>query len=610
MPVALRWLSNLLPTNPIAVRIVAGGSKRPRHLLLRAGYLAIMIAILLFGLLGGDSSLKQLATKGAGAFSVVSFGQVLLICVLTPIFMAGAIVQEASPRTWDILLTTPLSNLQIVLGNLFGRLFFVLALLLSTLPLFVLTQFFGGVPGASIVTSYSIAASTALIVATTAVTLSVTRSAGKRAVFVFYAAVVMYVFVTYAADGYLRLQAPIGVGTGATYTTIFTALNPFLALESALVSTSYVTYPRGAVPFPPFSPAYVAPASTFCVLCVGLSLAMVVWSTLRLRVIGTRGPRISWWKALLGTGPNAGGTRESRRVGANPIAWRERMLRTQSIGGLFGRWLFLALGACVGIVLCGLHQRGAISSIELRQALVGVVGAEIVVVLLTAVSVSATAVSREREDGTLDILLTTPIQAGPYLAGKLIGITQFLVPMLVVPFVTLGAVAIYVAAGGFGAQQGVLVTESFGIGSVTLPIILPEGAVLVAVDLVAATSLAIMVGLLWSLRTKGSIGSVMAAIGVLGSLGLVLGVCATAFGKGIPFVGAAIAAVSPLNVLLATVDPAAWITPSLSSIPAARTSLFVGTAAAAVVYGTACYFMHRSMKDSFMMTVRRLSGTN
>ena len=133
MPAALVWLSNLLPTNPIAVRIISGGSTRARHLLLRAGYLAIMIAILLLGLLGSDGTMKQLATRGAAAFSLVALGQVALICVLTPIFMAGAIVQEANPRTWDILLTTPLSNLQIVLGNLWGRLFFVLALLLSTL---------------------------------------------------------------------------------------------------------------------------------------------------------------------------------------------------------------------------------------------------------------------------------------------------------------------------------------------------------------------------------------------------------------------------------------------------------------------------------------------
>lgn len=305
----------------------------------------------------------------------------------------------------------------------------------------------------------------------------------------------------------------------------------------------------------------------------------------------------------------ASGTRESRRVGANPIAWRERMLRTQSVGGLFGRWVFLAFGACVGFVLCGLHRQGTINASEMRIALLGVVGAEIVVVLLTAVSLSATAVSREREDGTLDILLTTPIQPGPYLSGKLTGIVQFLIPMLAVPFVTLGAVSIYVLASGFGAAQGVMVTESAGVGSVVLPLVLPEGAVLLLIDLLAATSFTIMVGLQWSLRTKGTIGSVMAAMGVVGAIGLVLGTCAAAFGNNVPYVGAAAAAASPLNMLYAIVDPATSISRSLEDMRGARTSLVVGTLAASVMYGVACYSMHAAMRKNFMMTVRRLAGT-
>ena len=364
------------------------------------------------------------------------------------------------------------------------------------------------------------------------------------------------------------------------------------------------------MPFKPLSVLYTAPAASFCVSCVVLSLAMIVWSTLRLRVIGTRGPRGSWWRAVLGSGPSAGGTRRSRSVGANPIAWREQMLRSQSVGGMFGRWLFLAAGACVGLVLCGLHHQGTISSTDMRIALLGVVGAEVVVVLLTAISLSATAVSREREDGTLDILLTTPIQPGPYLAGKLRGIVQFLIPMLAVPLVTLGAVAIYTMANGFGAAQGVLVRVTAGTAQVMIPMLLPEGAVLVLLDLVAATSFAIMIGLQWSLRTKGTIGSVMAAIGVIGAIGLVLGVCAAALGSSIPYVGAAAAAASPLNMLFASVDPDQWISGSMDDLGAARTSLAIGTIVACVAYGTACFGMHAAMKKSFMMTVRRLAGTN
>ena len=51
-----------------------------------------MIAVLLLNLLGSDTTMRQLAQRGANAFSVVSFGQVALIVLLTPVFMAGAIV--------------------------------------------------------------------------------------------------------------------------------------------------------------------------------------------------------------------------------------------------------------------------------------------------------------------------------------------------------------------------------------------------------------------------------------------------------------------------------------------------------------------------------------
>jgi hypothetical protein len=183
-------------------------------------------------------------------------------------------------------------------------------------------------------------------------------------------------------------------------------------------------------------------------------------------------------------------------------------------------------------------------------------------------------------------------------------------PMLAVPFVTLGVVAIYTMNGGFGAAQGVLVRTTAGTQQMMVPMMLPEGSLLVLLDLVAATSFAIMVGLQWSLRTKGTIGSVMAAVGVLGAIGLVLGVCAAALGNSIPYVGAAAAAVSPLNMLFASVSPNDWISESLDDIGAARTSLAIGTIVACLAYGAACVGMHAAMKKSFMMTVRRLAGTN
>ncbi len=118
--------------------------------------------------------------------------------------MAGAIEQEASPQTWEVLLTTPMSAAQIVLGNLLGRLFFILALLMASLPLFAITQYFGGVPGRAILLSYLVAGCAALVVGSIAIALAVSRVVGKRAVFAFYVSVVSYLAATYAIDAFLR----------------------------------------------------------------------------------------------------------------------------------------------------------------------------------------------------------------------------------------------------------------------------------------------------------------------------------------------------------------------------------------------------------------------
>src|SRR5262245_46122096 len=103
MPVFLRWFLRLGPTNPITVRLVQNGSRRSKHLYIRSAYLAVLIIVLLWSLLvggsGGVLSYRELAAAGAVSFERIAYLQIGLICILAPVFMAGAIAQEASPRT-------------------------------------------------------------------------------------------------------------------------------------------------------------------------------------------------------------------------------------------------------------------------------------------------------------------------------------------------------------------------------------------------------------------------------------------------------------------------------------------------------------------------------
>jgi ABC-type transport system involved in multi-copper enzyme maturation permease subunit len=613
MPAFLNWLLRLLPTNPICLRLIQGGSRRPRHLLIRSGYLAVMIFVLLFALvdtIAGTPSVRDLARAGAQTFTWISYLQVALICLLTPIFMAGAIAQEANPRTWDIVLTTPLGNLQIVLGNLFGRLFFILALLFSTLPLFAVTQYFGGVPGKSIFASYAIAGSSSLLVAAIAITLCVNRTAGRRAVFWFYAAVVTYLFLTYAADfAWLRKPAA-AVGT-AKLTSIMTPLNPFLALEVLLRSNTYQPHDLTGTGAAWITQKWLAqPIASFCWLCFLVSLVLIAYSMLRVRLIGSRTGMVPWHRRLLGLGAKGAVERPARRVGHNPVAWRESVARGKTMSAIVARWGFVALGVGAGIALIGLYHVGVWTPDSLRAAMLTVLAAEVVVIALVAINSSATAVSREREDGTLDLILTTPIQPGPYLAGKLRGIFQFLIPLMLVPALTMLVLALYVLADGFGRAGGVTVTDTLGTGTINLPVVLPEGAIALPLALAPFVAFCVMVGLHWSIKSKGTIGSVVAAVLVVGAVAGIIGVCGIPAGQNMPLVGAVITSFSPVNLLWAIILPASTVPKSLASNPAScRVALVAGALIAAVVYAIVVYAMHTTMKRSFMMTVRRLAGT-
>jgi len=608
MPAILVWLSRLLPTNPICMRLVQGGSRRTRHLLIRGGYLGLLMVLLFFALLGQEGSMKELAQRGAAASTVAAFAQVGLICILTPIFMAGAIAQESSPRTWEILLATPLNALQIVLGSLFGRLFFVFGLLLAALPLFVTTQAFGGVPGMAIIASTWVAAASAMVMGSVAVALSVIGGAGKRSVFAFYAAVLVYLFATWAGDQLMR--APVSVGSDASFTTLFTPLNPFLVLESVLLTNQYQPHEMAGTGSGIFASIWFGrPVAAYGWLCVLTTMGLVAACTLTVRQIGGRAVRIPIWRRIFGR-VDARSERAARRVGTNPVAWRERHLRSGSAMAILGRWAFFTIGLVTGAVLLYLHRAQQLDSLQLRLGLGALLGAETLVVLFTAINLSATAVSREREDGTLDLILTTPIQPGPYLSGKLLGLFEFLLPMILVPPITLAMASIYVLAGGFGVPGGVEVTEMAGTARVQMPMILPEGAISFGAVFLAFTAFCIMVGLQWSIRSKGTIGSTLAAVGVTLAVAGVLGLCGGAAGSSIPVVGAVLVALSPANLLMAVVSPGSAIAGSMEDPTAARWALLVGAGIAVGVFAAVVYGMHTTMKRTFMFTVRRLAGTN
>ncbi|MCC6426823.1 MAG: ABC transporter permease subunit [Phycisphaerales bacterium] len=623
MPIFLRWILSLGIANPITVRLVQNGSRRSKHLYVRAAYLGVLIVVLLWALLlkgggGGSMSYRDLAAAGAFSFTAIAYLQIGLICILAPVFMASAIAQESSPRTWEVLLTTPLTGVQIVLGNLLGRLFFVLALLFASLPLFALTQYFGGVPGPSIMASYLIAACAALLVGSTAISLSVSRLVGKRAVFTFYISVVSYLAITIALDRWV-LSGNGGAGPGGQGVTWFTAINPFLSLHALLNPSTYMRATEGT--HTGIARWFLEkPVTTWCIGSSILSIALMLGSTLTVRTGGLQsiaGERsgVPWYRRMFGLGASGAEHRPPRAVWHNPIAWREAAARNSTLVRILMRWAFIATGAIFGLTLIIIFHVGDLTKTEFRFAMLATVWGMLIVTALVAMNMAATAISREREDGTLDLLLTTPITPGQYLSGKLRGLIAYILPMIAVPCGLLAIGGIYVLADGAGREGGVyeLVSNLGTVGTkpVNLPVVFPEAGLLAPLVIIPFMAFCCMVGLQWSVRSKGTIGSVVATVAVVGIISGVIGLCGWKSGADIGTIGPALAALSPASLVFALLAPADALGSNLTAggePTSARIALAFGALIAAGLYCGAVYGIHTNMVRTFDMTVRRLAG--
>lgn len=73
------------------------------------------------------------------------FIQAAAVLALTPLFVAGGVVEETERRTLEFLLATDLAAREIVLGKLWPRLLLMLTLVLAGWPLLAATQVWGGV---------------------------------------------------------------------------------------------------------------------------------------------------------------------------------------------------------------------------------------------------------------------------------------------------------------------------------------------------------------------------------------------------------------------------------------------------------------------------------
>ena len=133
------------------------------HLLVVAGFAWMIESIAERSMSGGfSSSVSASADIGRALFSGLIMLLTLIVLVLAPASTAGAISLEREKQTLDLLTTTPISSLAIILGKLLSALSWVFLLLLASIPVTALVFTFGGVAPEDLVRSYIILFATAI----------------------------------------------------------------------------------------------------------------------------------------------------------------------------------------------------------------------------------------------------------------------------------------------------------------------------------------------------------------------------------------------------------------------------------------------------------------
>ncbi len=601
MPRILHWFLRFSILNPICIRLIGSASRRNRDLLIRSFYLGVLAAVLIFGLLAitatGRLSLRELAAGSANVFIILAILQFILICVLTPLFMVSAISKEAEPRTWDVLLTTPMSPTQIVLGNLFGRLFFIVALSVAALPLMVVTQFFGGVPLETILLTQLVAICLAILIASLAIAVSVTRTAGRKAAVGFFVITIVVLATTFGVDQFIRVQ--VSVGLLNHYTTILTPFNPFLVLETILSPSNYIVPTTSTSP-QPLAWMEMNPVQGWCWFTLLTSAILVVWSSMKVRTLGVRQTGQSKFSFLLT--PTAS---HHKAVSGNPIAWRERVTRHRHLGSLFVRWGFLSIALLTCIIMTTLFLTGIVQPAAFRDSMTIIVITEMLIVLFAAITLSASAISKEREDGTLDLLLTTAMTPKMYLHGKVKGLVIHLLPMVLAPCITMVAIgSVVLAAPNIAIVPDALPNDY----ETVIPLALYGGALTMPFLFLPFVAFCIAIGLMWSLRSKGSIGAIVTTLTLVSIIIFGLGLCVIPL-RTTEYARAFFSSLSPISQLFAVMHGATTL-PKLLAEGIATSNAWI--AACSVLSGflwtLICWGLLKSMTTSFVMTVRRLAG--
>lgn len=471
------------------------------------------MALVWYGASGGRASVSgevtivQQVQLSQGFYVSTTIILLGLVGLAAPAATAGAICQDKARGNLTLLFASDLSNAEIVLGKLAARLVPVIGMILCAAPVLAIATLFGGIDPLGVFGAVLVVLACAVFGCSLALTLSIW---GRKTPEVLRATYVLGILYLLAGHIYTVLELVLPPALRAPWLPAF---GDFLRYNPVFLVLSTVDGPT-----PGMAAVTFRSQATFLGLGLATSAAMLALATWRIRAVVIRqsgrqdpAPSAQWWGAWsIGQGARhrLGQLNPLRRLGPtpsldrNPVLWRECQPRPLSRWSLAAWWISLMLSVGLSINAFAEMMRGNRLGREIGVMVICFhVGAGLLLLSISA----ATSLAEERQRGSLDVLMATPLSTPAIVWGKWWGAFRAVPPLLVLPAVMTILLSAY--SGHFG---GVALIAAM---------ILSYGAAMTSLGLALATWVPRAdraAGLTVSLHTFLSLGWIPLALFVFG----------------------------------------------------------------------------------------------
>lgn len=427
------WLGWLKLFGPVLFYDMVRTARRSRYLLMRLFYALLLLVILcVIFFTSREMHLhrddrRETAILAETFFTAFMIVQLILVVLLTPAYVAGAIAEEKDRKTLEFMLATDLNNGEIVLSKLLSRVANMTLFLMTGLPILSILQFVGGVDTQLMLTGFAGTGLIMLGLACVGILFSTLFQEPRDAIGLTYLFIVAYLGLGTLGKSLTLARSPLmdvsifyfpDHPTWGDFSDFINAGNPIAAIIEIVEAVASAT----------LNTALPALLTRFAIFYGVLSAICIVWSIARLRAIALKqtvagtNKKVKWFE------------RWRPPIGELPMYWKELYIegrmRMNWVGwGIVTVLVMLTVGS--GLFVMGVYvwdfftrNHGWVFT-DFAQSMniwFRIAGTCVACLMILIVGVRAsTCVATERERDTFDALITTPMSAESILWAKLVG---------------------------------------------------------------------------------------------------------------------------------------------------------------------------------------------